>query len=297
MLFVWVAIIAYILFAINGVIDKFLLSKAVRDPIAYAFYIGITAPLVLFLLPFGFQMLSSVTDLLIAILGGGVFVFALYFFYVAIQKTSISRIMPLEGGLVPVFTLVLAYFILGERLGAFQLLAFVFLVSGGVLVVFEKDKFGWHPKALASGVVAAFLFALSFTLTKYIFDQTNFVSGLIWTRLGLLLFSLALLIPKRTREKIFSAPRKVNTENKFLYYGNRITGGLAGFLQNYAIAIGSVTLVNALQGTQYTFLLLMTIILSIYWPKILKEDTHKWVLAQKIFAIVLITIGLTLLTL
>ena len=297
MTFVWVAIIAYILFALNGVIDKFLLSKAVRHPVAYAFYVGLTAPLVLVLLPFGFQMLTSVVDVLIALVGGGLFVFALYFFYVAIQKTSISRIMPLEGGFVPLFTLILAYFILGERLSSYQLLAFAFLVTGGVMIVFEKDKFGWHPKALGSGVLAAFLFALSFTLTKYIYDQTNFVSGLIWTRAGFFLFSLTLLIPKKSRQKIFDAPRKVKPKNMFLYYGNRVTGGVAGFLQNYAIAIGSVTLVNALQGTQFAFLLLMTVILSIYWPKILKEDISKWVLVQKIFAIILITTGLTLLTL
>jgi len=295
MLFVWIAIFAYLLFALNGVIDKFLLSKVVRHPVAYAFYVGVTGPLTLVLLPFGFRTLGSLGDLAIALVGGGLFVFALYFFYVAIQKTSISRIMPLEGGFVPVFTLILAYFLLGERLSGWQLLAFIFLVAGGVFITLEKDRFGWHPKALGSGILAAFLFALSFTLTKYIYEQTNFVSGLIWTRLGLFLFSLLLLIPKTARKKIFSAPRRVAPENVFLYYGNRVIGGTAGFLQNYAIAIGSVTLVNALQGTQYALLLAMTVAASIYWPKIIKEDIRGAILAQKTAAIILISIGLALL--
>ena len=293
--YILIAVVAYALFAVNGVIDKFLLTKAVRHPAAYAFYIGITGFLPWFLAPFGLKFVSP-GDLLVAIIAGASFVVALYFLYVATQITTISRILPIEGGLVPVFTLVLAYLILGERLGNAQLAAFIFLVLGSVLISLKHDKKGWHPKALGNALIAAALFALSLTLTKYIFDRTNFVSGLIWTRLGFLVISLCFLVPKSWRRHIFSAPKTVSRSNKFLYYGARLTGGAAGLLQNYAIAAGSVTIVNALQGSQYALLLVMTVVLSEYFPKVLKEDISARVLAQKIAAIALISIGLILLT-
>jgi drug/metabolite transporter (DMT)-like permease len=296
MLFVWIAIGAYFLFAVNGVIDKFLLSKVVRHPVAYAFYIGITGPLTWVLAPFGLKFLS-IPDLAIAIAGGAAFVGGLTFLYIATLKTTISRLLPIEGGLVPFFTLILAYFILGERLSTIQGFAFAFLVAGAVLISIKKDKQGYHPAALLNAVFAAFLFALSFTLTKYIFDRTNFVSGLIWTRLGFLAVSLAFLIPRRSRRYIFEAPKEASPANKLLYYGARLSGGLAGLMQNYAISIGSVILVNALQGSQYAILLVMTTILSKYHPKILKEKISASILTQKIAAIVLITGGLVLLTL
>lgn len=292
--YIWIAVAAYLLFALNGVIDKFLLTKAVRHPAAYAFYIGITGFLTWFLAPFGLKWISF-PDLIVAIIGGASFVVALYFLYAATQMTSISRLLPIEGGLVPVFTLILAYLILGERLNPLQLAAFAFLVGGSILISFKHDRKGWHPKALGHAVIAAFLFAVSLTLTKYIFDQSNFVSGLVWTRLGFLVVSLCMLIPKKTRQHIFSAPKQVSSGNKLLYYGARLTGGLAGLLQNYAIAIGSVTIVNALQGSQYALLLVMTLVLSKYYPKILKENNEPKILAQKITAIVLISTGLILL--
>lgn len=295
-MFVWIAIFAYFLFAINGVVDKFLLSRVVRHPIAYAFYIGITGPLTLLLAPFGLEVPGSVGDFVIAIVGGGSFIIALYFFYNAIQQTSISRILPVEGGFVPFFTLILAYTILGERLTNVQLLGFVFLVAGAILIAFKKEKGQWHTRALGNGIAAAFLFALSFTLTKYIFDATNFVSGLIWTRLGFFLVSLSFLLPKLSRRYILNTPKHASTGNKFLYYGTRLTGGAAGLLQNYAIALGSVTIVNALQGTQYAILLLMTIVLSRNYPKILKEKISGHILLQKILAIILIGFGLLALT-
>src|SRR5688572_27819427 len=121
--YIIIAVIAYSLFAINGVIDKFLLSKAVRSPAVYAFYIGITGPLTFVLAPFGLKLIS-LADLPIAIAGGAAFVGALYFLYKATQQTSISRILPIEGGLVPVFTLAFAYLFLGERLTDTQFIAF-----------------------------------------------------------------------------------------------------------------------------------------------------------------------------
>ena len=295
MSFIWIAILAYLLFAVNGIVDKFLLTKAVRHPIAYAFYIGITGPLTLVLAPFGLKGLGF-GDLLVALVGGASFVLALYYLYVATQQTSISRLLPIEGGFVPVFTLILAYVILGERLSAAQAGAFIFLVFGAVLIAFKKDQKGWHPKALGVSILAAFLFALSFTLTKYIFDQTNFVSGLIWTRLGFFAVALSFLIPQKSRGYIFKAPRETTTGNKFLYYGARVSGGLGGLLQNYAISLGSVTIVNALAGTQYAFLLISTIFLSKYYPKILKERVTGAILSQKIIAIILIFAGLVFLT-
>lgn len=295
MIFIWIAILAYFLFAVNGVVDKFLLSRTVKHPAAYAFYIGITGPLTWLLVPFGLEFLSP-SNLFIAIVGGACFIFALYFLYAAIQQTSISRILPLEGGLVPIFTLLLSYTLLGEHLTSSQLQAFAFLVAGGVLVMLEKDSKGWHASALFGGTLAAFLFALSLVLTKYTFDLSNFVSGLVWTRLGFLIVSLGMLIPRASRRYILQTPRRASKGNIILYYGSRLSGGLAGLLQNYAISIGSVTIVNALQGTQHAILLLLTLFLSKYFPKILKEKATKLILLQKSAAIALIAAGLILLT-
>ena len=294
MTYIIIAIIAYMLFAINGIVDKFLLTKAVKHPVAYAFFIGITSPLTWVLAPFGLKMIGPM-DMLIAAIGGGSFVIALYFLYVATQQTTISRLLPIEGGFVPIFTLVFAYIFLGDRLDTTQLLAFVLLVVGAVFISLKHDSKGWHPRALGNAIIAAVFFALSFVLTKYIFDLTNFVSGLIWTRVGFFLVSLSLLIPRKNRKYIFAAPKEASKGNITLYWIARLSGGLAGFLQNYAISIGSVILVNAMQGTQYVFLLLITIFLSKYFPKILKEKITPGILAQKIAAIVLISYGLYLL--
>jgi uncharacterized membrane protein len=295
-LWIPLALAAHFLLAFNGVADKFLLSKAVRHPIAYAFFTGITGPFVFILAPFGLQWIGW-DGLLIAIMGGACFPVALFFFDTAIQETSISRILPIEGGLVPIFTLGFAYVLLGERLSNNQLGAFSLLVVGAVLISFRIEKGKYRAVALSNAAVAAVLFALSAVITKYIFDQSNFVSGLVWTRVGFFLASISFLVSARVRGYIFNTPKQVSSGNKVLYLSTRVTGMLSGFMQNLAVAWGSVTIVSALQGVQFAFLLIMTAVLTRWFPKILKEKFTPKIIAQKTLALVCISVGLFLLTL
>lgn len=295
-LYIIIALVSYFFAALNGVSDKFLLTKVVKHPAVYAFYISIGSLLVFLLAPFGLHFLSF-GNLFIALVAGLCFTFALLFYYSAIRETSISRILPLEGGLVPVLTLIFAYLTGIEKLSNIQILAFVFLVLGSVLVSFRKTGEVWQIKALKNGFFAAFLFALSFILTKYIYEQSDFLSGLIWTRLGLGVGALCLLVPKVFRVEILNDPKKISTSNVFLFYGLHLLGTIGSLLQQYAISIGSVVIVNALQGAQFTFILLLSIFLSLFFPKILKENISKFAIIQKIFAIILISVGLAVLTL
>jgi drug/metabolite transporter (DMT)-like permease len=159
----------------------------------------------------------------------------------------------------------------------------------------KKDKKGWQPKALWHGAIAAMFFAISFVLTKYIYTQTNFISGLIWTRIGAGIAALAFFAMPETRRGIALAPHKTGHQKKVVFYCLAACGALAGFLQNYAISLGSVVIVNALQGLQYVFLLIMGVILSMNYPNIIKEDVRGKILVQKIAAIILITAGLVFL--
>lgn len=78
---------------------------------------------------------------------------------------------------------------------------------------------------------------------------------------------------------------------------NKTLSGIAFALLNYAIAIGSVTLVNAMQGLQYVFLLIMVAILSYKYPNILTEAVSRKSLTQKIIAVTLIGLGLAMIAL
>jgi drug/metabolite transporter (DMT)-like permease len=292
----WVLIAAagYLLLAVTGITDKFLVSKVVKQPIAYAFYTAVTGPFSLVLAPFGAKFLSW-DVFLIALASGVAFIFFIYNSYAAISRSSVSRVVPIMGGLVPLFSFLFAFIILGERLSNLQALGFLFLVAGAVIISIRKEHGQWTSKAFIFAAMAAISLALSSVLTKYVFDHSNFISGMVWTRIGFILPVPFILMFKSNRQAIFNAPKEAGVRNVALYYTSRATGTVGGFLQNYAVSLGSVSVVNALQGVQFVFLLMLTSFLSIYFPKVLKEKISAEILTLKIAAIALISCGLYLL--
>ena len=109
--------------------------------------------------------------------------------------------------------------------------------------------------------------------------------------------SYFLLFSADVKEEILKKG-KIIPKSAGLYFLDQGLGGGANILQNWAIALAPlvyVAIVNALAGTQYVFLLIFTIFLSLKFPKILKEKVSREILLQKIVAILLIGGGLTLL--
>ena len=296
-----IAIIAHFLFALVFVFDKFFISKTVLNPISYAFYTGILQIFVLILIPFGFKIPSS-GQIAISFIAGALFTLAVLFLYKSFQLGEISIMTPLVGGGVPVFTLILNYSFLGERLSFDQLIAFFLLVLGGVVIIWprksklsaEKKKTSLSVK-LTLALLAAFLFASSFVLTKFIFDQQSFISGFIWIRIGGFLMAVLFLFWPGNYQKIFRTTKSVRTKTAALFVSNKLLSSLAFILLNYAIFLGKVTLVNALQGVQYAFLLVLAVVLSIKFPQFLKEQISQGAIIQKIIAILLISFGLAVL--
>jgi hypothetical protein len=76
---------------------------------------------------------------------------------------------------------------------------------------------------------------------------------------------------------------------------NKILAGTAFVFLNYAISLGSVVLVNAMQGMQYVFLLCLTVFFAKTRPHILEEEINWPLFGQKFLAVILIGIGLLIL--
>ena len=165
-----------------------------------------------------------------------------------------------------------------------------------ILISFgAKEKAKSHHWLFYS-VLAGCLFALSFTLTKVVYLDQAFISGLVWTRFGLVLGALSILLLPRARKSIFKTTGDVEKPAGVLFFSGQIIGAGAGILQSFAISLGSVTVVNALQGTQFGFLIVITAVLSRWHSNILKEDFSKSAVVKKVGAIILIGLGLILIS-
>ena len=297
MSWITIVIVAYFLNAISVTADKFLLSKKIPNPAVYAFFISIFNLFALVLIPFGFHF-ASPAQIIIALLAGAAFAFALLYMFKALSENDASRVVPFLGGLQPIFVLALAWIFLQEKLGGFQLLALAFIIIGTLVISWEKKKSAAHRSSYLWALIATLLFAIFYTASKYIYLEQGFVSGFIWTRVGAFVAALSFLLIPRNRRDILGGSIASQKSSGPLFIFGQICGGLSFILVNYAIEISSsVAIVNALQGLQYVFLLIIIVVLGRKFPKLLKEKMAGRILAQKLLATALIIAGLVFISL
>jgi len=294
-----IALAAYFLISLNITLDKVILRNSIPHPVVYCFYMGLLSIFGLVFLPFG-QLSFELSNIITGIIVGAVFLGALFVMYKAVFAHEASRVGPIIGAVTPIFVSLFSFLFLQERLGWQELVAFALLVAGGILISVDLNGMDKSQKRKAAlrilgiSILSALIFGVYYVLLKHVYNQGTFVSGFVWTRFGSFLAAFLFLIPAKNRQLIFGGTRHLKLNSGILVLANKTLSGVAFALLNYAIAIGSVTLVNAMQGLQYVFLLIVVAFLSKKYPKILSEQIHKKALTQKIIAIIIIGLGLAM---
>jgi drug/metabolite transporter (DMT)-like permease len=313
MLWLTAALSAYFILAVVFLVDKHLLTASIPNPKVYAFYVGVLGSLVLFLIPFTGLYFPGWSQFFLGLFSGAIFIYALFYFYRALQKFEASRVIPAIGGLTPLFSFALIYLLSWgrETLSLKGLIAFALLIVGTVLITASKDKIT-RLNEISSSAIVAFLLALAFVSVKYVYLVQTFWNGFIWRSLGGFLMAIcffvffsavrkevtASFLGKKEKKKPFSLKSFFN-KTAFIFILNQVGGAGATILQNWAIFLAPlafVPVVQALTGVQYVFLFLLSLFLSIKFPKILEEKISKKIILQKSMAIVIISIGLAILS-
>jgi drug/metabolite transporter (DMT)-like permease len=212
---------------------------------------------------------------------------------------EVSRSSSVQGGLTPIFVLILSYFFLGTTLGYFQYLAFILLVAGGFLISLERVRHNFREamKGLRFLFLTIILHAIYYVMLKYLFESQDFITGFVWSRFGMVCGALTLLIYGPWRREIISSMHQTTAGISSLMIGGKIAAGFGSLFISLAVFQGDVSLVNALKGSEYVFLFLLTILLSKKFPDILREKLSRGIILQKIAAIILICSGLFLIAL
>lgn len=279
MLWLYITLASYFLFASTAIFDRYLLAGPLRHPRSYAFYVGATSVLATLLIPFGFSV-PSLSVITLSLFAGAVSVFSLWAFYTAIFHGDVSSTVPTVNAFVPLFTLGFLFLFGGEQLEITgrTVIALVLLIAGTFTLAarVELRTLFFARKNIVRALLSASVFGLSFALAKLTYAaQGGFLAPFIWMRWGAFVAALFLLISPKTREVVF----RENPIGKKKVYVPALFGAAAGagasVLQQYAISLArfvEVSFINALAGVQQIFIVLFAVLLAVKRPRILKEE-------------------------
>ena len=205
-----IAIISFFLLSLAAVIDKFLLSKSKIIPISYAFYIsflGALASSALLFFTSDFHLPKD--NLIVLIIGGAAFYFALYFMFLAVSQAEISKINPLIVSLTPLIIFLLSFLLALEPLSFSKLGGVILVVTGSYfLSQAGLPKTRLKPKIWRFILLACLMFALSNSFNKLAYNELSFVTAFVWLRWFTLATALIFTVIMGNWSAIFSFKEK-----------------------------------------------------------------------------------------
>lgn len=307
------SVAAYTIFSFNGIIDKIVVSKKVKNPLMVSFWVSamgwITGVILLLgLLPgqLGQALRLHIPPLsLFATIAGGEIVLQLGLLlqYSALKRGEATRVISVIGASMPVFAFGFAYWLLHERLEPWGYTSFVVLVAGAVLMLARRGRWPVVPFMLAVGGAACMAFQT--VVARYVYQHNPFISSLILFGVGDMIYNSALflLLPQvrrgvrqAIRQTRRMTPRRRAHSSAAWIITNAVLGGIGIVCVNLALKYGPASLVNALKGLQYAIVFLIVLMLSRYRPKLLREELTGQTMRQKLVGIGVIGAGLGLLT-
>lgn len=304
---VWIllAVAAQVLNAIVALIDKYIVTnKTVQlRPFVYAFYTCVLAGASILVyalaaVPVPIEEISfpnlrnvevpTLEVVALSVLAAYTFFYALVSMFTALQRADASDVVPVIGAVSAISSYALGYLFLDAALSKNFLLGVILLAVGTALV----SRFRFSMPVALSSLHAGIFFALHYVAIKGLFNMTSFDDGFFWSRVGLVLFALTLLLVPEYSHKIFAQTKESGRRAGGIVLANKFIAGFAAIMILKATELGDVAVVQALGGLQYIFIFAFAVLLGPYGPSACNEGScSRKELIRKAVFIAIITLG------
>jgi drug/metabolite transporter (DMT)-like permease len=290
-----------VLWAISVHLDKYLVERFFKES-NVAVMLLFTAFIGVLLLPFIWLYEPSVTapgarSIGLIILSGLLYMGAMLLYLQALQTEDASVVAPYFQA-SPLFGFGLAYLVLGETLSARQLAGGAMIVLGA-LIVSVRFKYGtrlFKTRLAVLMLSCGFTSALGGLIFKIYAIDVEFWTTTFWMYVGEALFGCALLAVPAYRRQL-AATLRVNTAALLSINGSNELINLGGGLGNrYALMFAPLSLVQAIGSTTTLFVFAFGVVLSLFWPGVIREDLSGGELVRKGLAALLVAAGVALVT-
>ena len=290
--YILIALFSYAVLAVVNILDKYLVTGFFNKPIPYAVFVTAMEAPILLVIPFNGLIVPKLPIMLLCFSIGALFFAAVIPYCKAMSLEEPSRVTTLYQ-LVPLFVIVISVLFRQELLNTKSIFGFFFLLAGGIIISMRRINgvFSWS-KATLFALWGSLMVACIYVIEKYILRFMPVLDALVWMRLGGLGIVLCVLAVPKYRKDTFSLWKSLPKKDIGIFLSSETLTLFGVSINSFAVAAGAASIVSVLSSFQSVFVLIMAIFISIWFPKILKEELTSSTIALKIISIILITIGL-----
>ncbi len=296
------AIVAAILYAATNHIDKYLISKAVKNTDYRALILvstiiagGVMALIYLFVC--NFQLGFDSPSILLLLFNSALDTVANIFWFKALDRDD-TTIIVIMFQLIPVFMLFVSPILLaGQNISLIQLIGGIIITLAAIFITYEPSKKKFAKEKLVTLAMMAFVsfaYAIWFIIERYVNQNHDFNQTIFWSNITLCVVGIFIYLCIKTYRKSFSKMLKSNGVKVIgLNLVNELFNSFGGVLSTFAGTMASVALVSFVtQGVQPFAVMLLGIFLTRIFPKIEKERVGKKDIIRRTLTIIVCIIGL-----
>ena len=291
-----------VLWALSTHVDKYLVERYFKHG-SVAVLMVFTAIIGALTLPFIWRFRPGVVALdmqsmTVIAVSGILYMSAIYFYLQALQTEEASTVAPFFQA-AGIFGLILGYFVLGEKLSLLQIIGVLLIIAGSVLLSLRLGQ-GTNrvKKRLVILMLAcALAIALSSLIFKFFAVRDEFWTTTFWNFAGQALFGVILMLIAANRRQFKKMMRanagavlSVNVANELINLGGNLG-------MRYTLLFVPLGIVQAISSTTPFFVLSFGVVLSLFFPKLGREEIGFASLMQKIIAATLVIAGVLLINL
>lgn len=294
--------------ALVAILDKYIVSDehALPRPFVYAFYsclitgfwvVIYAAGLLPGMADLGVPQFANVQSPTIQVVGMSflaayTFFMALVSMYDALKHADASDVMPVIGAVSAMSAFIMSYLFLGTSLTHNFMWGIALLTVGTALVSQVRFTVPIALHTIHSGI----FFALHYITMKGLFLETSFDDGFFWSRIGFVTFALSLLLVPVYYQKIIEQTKSTTRRGGALVLVAKILAGIAAFMLLKATHLGDVTVVQALDGLKYVFIILLSVLVGRFIPATAGENASDFkTIVRKALYVAIISIGFVIL--
>jgi drug/metabolite transporter (DMT)-like permease len=296
------ALIGPFLWSVGNYIDKILIEKYFKTRSMGSLLI-ISSLIGLIIAPIIFILKPSVINIpiyyaLFMLLSAVLFVIYVWTYLKAMEEDETSIVVPFYQ-LIPVFAFILGYFFLGETITHLQFFAMLLILAGATILSFEIDeenKFKFRKRTVFFMLISSFVSAIESVIFKYVLLTEDFWATNFWSFLWIGIIGLFLLFSIKLYKKEFIYIIKNNSSRILgLNILNEILTSIGSIAMTYAFILAPITLVLLANAYQPVFVLIIGVLLTIFFPKLITEKIKLKHIIQKVLVIGIMLFGTYLL--
>lgn len=293
------AIGASFLWALVNISDKYLVTKYKTGRhtsgalVLFSSLIGLLISFLIFIFAPG-TVQASFFDKLFLMFTGALSVAWIILYLFSLEIEDVSSVVPWFLT-IPVFGYMFGYIFLGEDLTLFQKLGSVIVFFGLLLLQIDYTKYKQatiKTKVFWYMIFACIIIAIQGVLFKYVTVVDNFWASSFWQYLGLGLCGVLILFFMPRYRRGFVHMYKVGGKQIMtLNLSSELVTTVGNLLASFATLLAPVTIVYLLESFQPAFVLGLTVLGTIFFPKIIHENISIKVLIPKAVSIAVMIVG------